>query len=70
MDLITGGDLFNFIKSRKHLSEREAKYYGAQILIALEYLHEKQILYRDLKPENVLIDQDGNIVLADFGICK
>ena len=70
IDIITGGDLFSYISTRKHLSEREAKYYGAQTLIALEYLHSKNIIYRDLKPENILVGADGNIKLADFGICK
>lgn len=69
-DFVNGGDLFFHIDRKGNLSEKEARYYGAQILLGLEYLHERNILYRDLKPENILLDKNGNIKLADFGICK
>lgn len=45
-------------------------FYGAQVALALGYLHESKILYRDLKPENILINEDGYIKLADFGLAK
>lgn len=69
-DYASGGDLFFHIKKKGNLNEKEAKFYGAQILLGLEYLHRNKVMYRDLKPENILLDACGNIKLADFGICK
>ena len=48
----------------------EIKFYFEEILLALEYLHSKNILYRDLKPENILIDLNGHLHLTDYGLCK
>lgn len=70
VDYINGGDLFFHIKRKGNMSEKEARFYGAQIILALEYLHSRRVIYRDLKPENILLDADGYIKLADFGICK
>lgn len=70
MDYINGGDLFFHINRKGHLSEKDAKFYGAQIILGLEYIHSKKVIYRDLKPENLLLDKNGNIKMADFGICK
>lgn len=47
-----------------------AKFYAAEVLIALEMLHEHKIIYRDLKPDNVVIDRDGHVKLIDFGFSK
>lgn len=54
----------------KRFSEERAKFYTAQIVIALGYLHNSKVIYRDLKPENVLISADGYIMMADFGLAK
>ena len=50
--------------------EDEAKFYIAELILAIEYLHKRDIIYRDLKPENILIDEDYHIKLADFGLAK
>jgi serine/threonine protein kinase len=44
--------------------------YAAEILLALEYLHKKNIIFRDLKPDNIVIDKDGHALLTDFGLSK
>lgn len=70
MDFCVGGELFYRLKKNKRLDEFTAKFYIVELILAFEYLHEKNIVYRDLKPENVLIDIDGHIKLADFGLSK
>ena len=70
MDLCTGGELFFLLNRVGKFPESSARFYFAQLLLAVEYLHENRIMYRDLKPENVLIDVDGHVKLADFGLCK
>lgn len=52
------------------LPEENSKFYGAQILLALEYLHYIDFAYRDLKPENVVMCMNGYLKLVDFGFCK
>ncbi|KAI6706496.1 hypothetical protein NL676_009458 [Syzygium grande] len=53
---------------RKHFSEYAARFYAAEVLLALEYLHMLGVVYRDLKPENVLVRDDGHIMLSDFDL--
>lgn len=70
MDLCAGGELFYLLHQKGRMNEQAAKFYFAEILLGLEYIHKKGIVYRDLKPENVLVDIDGHIKLADFGLSK
>lgn len=69
-EYVEGGDLHKLMKKEKVLSEKSIKFILAQIFLVLEYLHSHYILYRDIKPENILIDGNGYIKLADFGISK
>jgi serum/glucocorticoid-regulated kinase 2 len=52
------------------MTEDEAKFYFVEILLGIKYLHENKIIYRDIKPENLLIGQDGHTRIADFGLAK
>jgi len=70
LDYIAGGELFNYLRSIGNLNNDEAKFYGAQVASMFEYLHSKDIIYRDLKPENLLIDKEGYLKLTDFGFAK
>ncbi|KAI0221640.1 Serine/threonine-protein kinase Sgk2, partial [Massospora cicadina] len=70
IDYVNGGELFFHIQREKRFSEDRARFYAAEILLALEYLHSKHIIYRDLKPENCLIDSSGHIRIVDFGMAK
>lgn len=70
MDYIGGGDLFFHLRQRGRFSEKEGAFFAAEVVLALEYLHSYGIVYRDLKPENVLFDKDGHVCLTDFGISK
>ncbi|KAJ4834250.1 hypothetical protein Tsubulata_029889 [Turnera subulata] len=70
MEFCPGGDLHTLRQRQpgKHFSERAVKFYVAEVLLALEYLHMLGIIYRDLKPENVLVREDGHIMLSDFDL--
>lgn len=70
MEFCPGGDLHTLRQRQpgKHFSEYAARFYAAEVLLALEYLHMLGIVYRDLKPENVLVREDGHIMLSDFDL--
>jgi serine/threonine protein kinase len=70
MEFMKGGDLSSLLEQVGSFDEDTAKYYLAQIVLALEYLHQKGIIHRDLKPDNILIDADGRIKLTDFGLSE
>eukprot|EP00340_Litonotus_pictus_P009583 CAMPEP_0170514602 /NCGR_PEP_ID=MMETSP0209-20121228/1181_1 /TAXON_ID=665100 ORGANISM="Litonotus pictus, Strain P1" /NCGR_SAMPLE_ID=MMETSP0209 /ASSEMBLY_ACC=CAM_ASM_000301 /LENGTH=356 /DNA_ID=CAMNT_0010798759 /DNA_START=8 /DNA_END=1078 /DNA_ORIENTATION=- len=69
-DFCPGGELFFHIQKIHRFNEEATKFYAAQIILALECLHSKDIIYRDLKPENVVIDINGYIKLTDFGLAE
>jgi len=70
MDFINGGELFHHLRKEKRFSEDRTKFYASEIVSALTYLHNMGIVYRDLKPENVLLGRDGHVVVTDFGLAK
>ncbi|KAH3674784.1 hypothetical protein WICMUC_002987 [Wickerhamomyces mucosus] len=70
LQYLDGGELFQHLQQEKFLSETNAAVYLAQIILALEHLHEIGIVYRDLKPENCLLDSNGFLILTDFGLSK
>lgn len=69
MDYVSGGDLMFHIQNRA-FSLSDCKFYAAQVLLALEYLHSRGVLYRDLKLDNILLTLSGNIKLTDYGLSK
>ena len=69
-DYYSGGNLFAHLRESRKFSEDRAKFYAAELMLALEHLHSKDIVYRDLKLENILMDSKGHIILTDFGLSK
>jgi len=70
MDYVNGGELFFHLQKEGKFSQDRVRFYVAEIVLGLEYLHGKGIIYRDLKPENLLLSADGHIIMTDFGISK
>lgn len=68
-DFLPGGDFMGYLVRQERVTEHEVRFYGAEIVAALEELHGLGYVHRDLKPENMLIDASGHIRLADFGSC-
>jgi len=70
LDFIEGGNLYENMKQVRRFTEEQTKFFAAQLVIALAYLHKNLTIHRDLKPENVMLRKDGYIVLVDFGLSK
>ena len=70
LPFVQGGELFQHLRQNKYFPEEKVKFYASIIGLALDYLHKNGIVYRDIKPENILLDEDGYLKLIDFGMAK
>lgn len=70
MEFVAGGELFKYLRKSGSFQRPQAAFYAAQVAMMWEYLHSLNIVYRDLKPENLLIDTTGYLKLVDFGFAK
>ena len=70
MPFVRGGELYKIFKAQKRLPEPVVKFYALQIVMAIGYLHTKGIMHRDLKLENILIDETGYLKIIDYGLAK
>lgn len=69
-EYLPGGNFQRQLQTHGHFSEKIVRFYSAELILALEYLHKNNIIYRDLKPENMMLDRDGHLKLVDFGLAK
>jgi len=70
LEYVPGGELFSFLRRERKISDDSARFYASEIVLALDYLHQKDIAYRDLKPENLLLSRSGHLKITDFGFAK
>lgn len=70
LDYVPNGELLSLIKNYKSLNEKVTKYYAAQLISAIQFMHSQGIIHRDLKPENILLDSNYHIQITDFGTAK
>ena len=70
MEFAQGGDLFTHLHRDGPFTETRVRVYAAEIILALEHLNSSGVIYRDLKPENVLLDVKGHVKIVDFGLAR
>lgn len=70
LEYVQGGEVFTFLRRSGRFQNSVAKFYAVEVILAFEYLHCRDIIYRDLKPENLLIDSKGHVKITDFGFAK
>ena len=70
MEFVPGGEIFSHLREAGRFSDETTRFYIASIVLAIQYLHAKDIVYRDLKPENLLLDRNGFLKITDFGFAK
>ncbi|CAG9466195.1 unnamed protein product [Pedinophyceae sp. YPF-701] len=70
MEYLPGGDMMTLLMKKDILSEEEARFYIAQCVCAIDTIHKAGFIHRDIKPDNLLLDENGHMRLSDFGLCK
>lgn len=70
LEYVVGGEFFTHLRTVQRLENNQAKFYAAQVTLIFEYLHSQDFIYRDLKPENLLLDKGGYLKITDFGFAK
>jgi serine/threonine protein kinase len=70
MEFVGGGDLESLLENKLTIPEEHARFYSAEVCLAIDFLHQRGVVHRDIKPENILLDKEGHIKLTDYGLSK